>query len=92
MMTIGGRQATTSTRTIGRIRDGILRGRAAADIGRGAVPRVQGADAPGLGRLDYRHGQWLRETIVSVRHTRRRAVTNRTFTAPEFIGGPVTDG
>ena len=91
-MTIVGRQTTTGEGIIGRIRGRIHGGRAAADIGRGAVPRVQGADAPGLGRLNYRHGQWLRETIVSVRHTGRRAVTNRTFKVPEFIGGLVTDG
>ena len=40
-MNIGGKQITTGEGIIGRIRDGILRGRAAADIGRGAVPEYK---------------------------------------------------
>jgi len=85
------RSATSSEGTIGRIGGGILGGRPAADIGRGAVQAVQGTDADGVGWEHYRGRGRLNEAIVSVRHTRRR-VMNRTFTTPEFIGGPVTDG
>ena len=40
----------------------------------------------------WRVGLRLNQSAEPGRRTERRAVTNRTFTTPEFIGGPVTDG